>query len=413
MRGCQNPWTGGVGGAAVLAMAAVLAVNPPAFLAGGHRFYLLLIPMCAAMLWIEFSSRPLRLCRWAELPGYHRSWKKILVSAAWRYGVLAAVATVFYAIYERFPYYVSDYFDPFRSFVRILYLGFLLIGYPYIVATLRWRGSVKEELSDTALILMAAGRAAWRTRGARPGGEGPRRRVWAAVGGILVEAFFLPLMTVFLSMQYAQLSIHLGRLAGGAPGGFAYWETVYRILFHSLYLMDVALAIAGYALPSRWLDNKIRSVEPTFVGWLSAISCYPPFNEMIFRYMVFEQNPEYQIIHSEPVLLALMALDLFFMGLYVWATMAFGFRFSNLTHRGVIARGPYAYLRHPAYAGKNLSWWVETIPYLGNPVYLVSLIGWNIIYVLRATTEEDHLERDPEYRAYAEQVRYRFIPGLY
>ena len=161
MRGCQNPWTGGVGGAAVLAMAAVLAVNPPAFLAGGHRFYLLLIPMCAAMLWIEFSSRPLRLCRWAELPGYHRSWKKILVSAAWRYGVLAAVATVFYAIYERFPYYVSDYFDPFRSFVRILYLGFLLIGYPYIVATLRWRGSVKEELSDTALILMAAGRAAW------------------------------------------------------------------------------------------------------------------------------------------------------------------------------------------------------------------------------------------------------------
>jgi protein-S-isoprenylcysteine O-methyltransferase Ste14 len=44
---------------------------------------------------------------------------------------------------------------------------------------------------------------------------------------------------------------------------------------------------------------------------------------------------------------------------------------------------------------------------------LASVVGWTMIYVLRALTEEDHLKRvDGEYAAYAQQVRYRFIPGV-
>src|SRR3546814_17210443 len=49
---------------------------------------------------------------------------------------------------------------------------------------------------------------------------------------------------------------------------------------------------------------------------------------------------------------------------YAWATMAFGIRFSNLTHRGIITHGPYALTRHPAYIAKNLSWWVGSMPFL-------------------------------------------------
>ena len=41
-------------------------------------------------------------------------------------------------------------------------------------------------------------------------------------------------------------------------------------------------------------------------------------------------------------------------------------------------------------------------------------MGWSTLYVLRALTEEDHLRSvDSEYAAYAEKVRYRFIPGVY
>jgi protein-S-isoprenylcysteine O-methyltransferase Ste14 len=38
---------------------------------------------------------------------------------------------------------------------------------------------------------------------------------------------------------------------------------------------------------------------------------------------------------------------------------------------------------------------------------------WSFIYFLRAITEERHLSNDPEYVAYAQKVRYRFIPGVF
>ena len=33
--------------------------------------------------------------------------------------------------------------------------------------------------------------------------------------------------------------------------------------------------------------------------------------------------------------------------IYAWATVAFGFRFSNLTHRGILTHGPYALVAAP------------------------------------------------------------------
>jgi hypothetical protein len=36
---------------------------------------------------------------------------------------------------------------------------------------------------------------------------------------------------------------------------------------------------------------------------------------------------------------ALLAVALLGNGIYVWATLAFGLRFSNLTNRGIITRG--------------------------------------------------------------------------
>src|SRR3546814_20885855 len=42
--------------------------------------------------------------------------------------------------------------------------------------------------------------------------------------------------------------------------------------------------------------------------------------------------------------------------IYAWATVAFGLRFSNLTHRGILTHGPYRWTRHPAYLSKNLFW---------------------------------------------------------
>src|SRR5262249_38815160 len=93
--------------------------------------------------------------------------------------------------------------------------------------------------------------------------------------------------------------------------------------------------------------------------------------------------------------------------IYVWATIAFGGRFSNLTHRGIITNGPYRFTKHPAYLSKNLSWWLISTPFIitggvGEAFRrCVLLLMLNGIYYLRAKTEERHLALDPVYVQYA------------
>ena len=88
------------------------------------------------------------------------------------------------------------------------------------------------------------------------------------------------------------------------------------------------------------------------------------------------------------------------------STAAFGLRFSNLTHRGIITNGPYRWTKHPAYIAKNLSWWLISVPFIAGADWLQAaqscllLAGVNLIYLLRAKTEERHLSRDPVYRDY-------------
>ena len=45
-------------------------------------------------------------------------------------------------------------------------------------------------------------------------------------------------------------------------------------------------------------------------------------------------------------------------------------------------------------------------------VQVLGLVVLTGMYYMRAITEERHLRRDPEYRAYMKKVPYRFIPGV-
>ena len=116
------------------------------------------------------------------------------------------------------------------------------------------------------------------------------------------------------------------------------------------------------------------------------------------------------------ILVSLVMLAL--IGVYTWATVAFGLRFSNLTNRGIICSGPYRFVRHPAYITKNLFWWLEAMPFMAADWRVgvrccICLLGVNLIYGLRAWTEERHLLREPHYREYCQRVRGRFIPGVW
>jgi protein-S-isoprenylcysteine O-methyltransferase Ste14 len=96
---------------------------------------------------------------------------------------------------------------------------------------------------------------------------------------------------------------------------------------------------------------------------------------------------------------------------YAWSSVAFGLRFSNLTHGGIFTGGPYALTKHPAYISTNVCWWLSAMPFVTANGWEFAVKGClllgavNAIYLVRARTEERHLSQDPVYVAYAEWIR--------
>jgi protein-S-isoprenylcysteine O-methyltransferase Ste14 len=169
----------------------------------------------------------------------------------------------------------------------------------------------------------------------------------------------------------------------------------------------------GYLLTFRLLDSHIRSTDPTTLGWLVCLVCYVPFwGVMRNSYFTYDDD-----LYWGHWLAGLPALQLAWgisiialLAIYTWATVSFGIRFSNLTHRGILTNGPYRLSKHPAYLTKNLSFWLISIPFVIHGDATESLRqclllgGVNMIYYWRAKTEETHLARDPVYRAYSSWI---------
>jgi len=85
------------------------------------------------------------------------------------------------------------------------------------------------------------------------------------------------------------------------------------------------------------------------------------------------------------------------------------------TERGhrVVSTGPYAYVRHPMYAGV-LFFYIGAPLLLGSWYGLAAAIVSLSILAVRAVLEERKLMVElAGYREYAERVRYRLIPGIW
>jgi protein-S-isoprenylcysteine O-methyltransferase Ste14 len=228
-------------------------------------------------------------------------------------------------------------------------------------------------------------------------------RAWA------IKGFFLAFMISIVPGNWADTVRPSGAAILASPVKLVFW------LLAVMYMVDVTFASVGYLLTLKPLDAHIRSANPYAAGWTAALICYPPFILMnsggpldYFQGTAGSDGWTYWL-EGQPVLLALWGGTIVLLtGIYAWATVVFGLRFSNLTHRGILTHGPYAWTKHPAYLSKNLAWWVATMPFLaasGNPndavrntVLLAVVSG---VYYWRALTEERHLSEDPVYRDYA------------
>ena len=185
-----------------------------------------------------------------------------------------------------------------------------------------------------------------------------------------------------------------------------------RYLIAVAFTVDVTFATVGYLLTCRPLDAHIRSANPYAAGWVAALICYPPSILMAsggpLDYHAGTASWDRWLQGSHVVLGAVGFLLVALTAVYAWATVAFGLRFSNLTHRGILTHGPYAWTKHPAYVSKTLFWWLSAMPFLSvtgsvadglrNCGILAVVTG---VYYWRARTEERHLSADPAYRDYA------------
>ncbi len=82
--------------------------------------------------------------------------------------------------------------------------------------------------------------------------------------------------------------------------------------------------------------------------------------------------------------------------------------------QSVIDKGPYAYVRHPGYAG-GIPYMVLTGLALGSWLStLVTAIPVVLLFIRRTKLEEAMLRKGlPGYEEYAARVRYRLIPGVW
>jgi protein-S-isoprenylcysteine O-methyltransferase Ste14 len=303
----------------------------------------------------------------------------------------AATIGVVGVAYWLFPEYHGAFYAPFFHFLKRLAVPILIAipAYMYVVD-----GRMREpEDAYWQLGRLVLGR--WRDIRGRDMGD--HARAW------LVKAFFLPLMTTYMHNEFARILTF--DLEGATMANLRLYEFLYSFVF----AIDLAFTSIGYILSLRIIDAQIRSAEPTVLGWISAIVCYQPFFSMFEAQYVnyggvgfgfwLSKYPEVRSVWGAAIL-ALISI-------YVLSTVAFGWRFSNLTHRGILTGGPYRFTKHPAYWSKNLSWWLVSVPWATRtPLealrHCLLLLLWNGMYFVRARTEERHLSRDPAYVAYAE-----------
>jgi protein-S-isoprenylcysteine O-methyltransferase Ste14 len=349
----------------------------------------------------------------SSISGFHRG----MLQGQWQFGMFGidavfTVQTLFLSLIALYaavliPYYVRYPWLHSKAFVFLRGLGFSIARLRRPQSPARraaqalhpWRLPLRAGLSPSA---KQAGLA------------------------LLLKFFFAPLMINWCLNHVGDMANSVAQFFDGVQEGYGgrqlFDSSLFWACFQLILFVDTLLFTLGYIVEVPALNNRIRTVDPTFFGWAICLACYPPFNDFTSRFLEWQSSdfPHFEntTVHFVANISLLASLSI-----YSWASVALGFKASNLTNRGIVSRGPYAYVRHPAYAAKNLAWWIGALPNLylvfasgnvRNAAYaLLALCGWTVIYALRAITEERHLLlSDNGYAEYMARVKWRFIPGV-
>lgn len=340
-----------------------------------------------------------------ENSGIDFAWRKVAwARIARKLAMLWVIFAVLALAYAYFPVYQRQTYDSLHWLIASFGWVLVVASLPYVTAVDTFQKEPEDALASLGRQLLSL---SFR----------PNMREINYLLGWLVKGFFLPLMFCFLIFK-------LEALRKMAPGNYdTYLNYLYDLSYDGLFFIDGLVGAVGYASTLKLLGTEIRSTDATLKGWVVALVCYDPFWRIVgTTYISYSHNrPWGVLLHDWPVFYALWGTAIVLLiFVYALSTVMFGIRFSNLTNRGIITSGPYRWTKHPAYIAKNLSWWLIAVPFLppdGSVVTALKLSAMlglaNVIYYLRAVTEERHLSQDPVYREYAAYIRkhgvFRFL----
>ena len=289
-------------------------------------------------------------------------------------------------------YWRGDYLFA-MELLGVLSVPLLIFSVPYVIWLDRYLVEPRDQVWHFGAMLI--GREPY-----------DREQVHHHLRGWAVKGFFIAFMFSILPGGW-EMAAGVNLAAGVRdPVAFS------MFFINMMFMVDVQIAMVGYLLTLKPLDAQIRTANPYLGGWLAALLCYPPFLLMnsgdVLDYHVNTADWAYWFAGHTALLWAWGAILIFLTGIYAWATVAFGIRFSNLTYRGVLTNGPYRFTRHPAYLSKNIFWWLSTLPFLVTSHSFTDMVRNTVImaivsaiYYWRAKTEEKHLlAEDAKYREY-------------
>lgn len=345
-----------------------------------------------------------------------------------RYLVWLSIIASAKLLYTQLPFYGTSSFRANEIFFEYLLMASLYGGFPYFVLTLIFKSSRVEDFYDPAVriihIVKQMGLALFAdkpsTSGAQHTPENPFRVLKNPTNkkvllNILMRGYFIPIMI-------AQVLANLVSSINIYQSLQAQWQFLSFLVMVSavLWTTDIVNAALNYGLESRWLENRSRSVDLTAGGWLVCFACYAPLNEITGSFFPFGPHAatglEQDLVFSGVVTLtALKVLEVVLLGFQIYSNVSLGPSIVNVTFKKLQNKGLYSLIRHPGTTFKLLLWFSQGAFYkqFWTLKFVYGYSMWATLYILRAFTEERHLQKFPEYRQYMQQVKKRFIPGLF
>src|SRR3989338_3630561 len=313
-----------------------------------------------------------------------------------------------WAAYQIFPIYQSESYKAVMSLLKSFFPIMISVTVLYIWITHTMLLEKRDALWNLGCYFLFLNR---RTLS--------KNKISSCILSWIIKGFFWPLMMSYFLTEWQHMANNLNWM--NLPSDYRLSSSLFEDSYRFLYFIDLSFAIIGYSLSLRLLNTQIIMPDKSIKGWVVCIICYAPFWPIISQnYINYWDNISLgNTLYEYPVLYTIWgSAILLVVSFYVYASVCFGLRFSNLTLRGTITHGPYALVKHPAYIAKNLSYWMIELPFLAaSPVLAIKncamLLALNLIYYYRAKTEEALLRQDPVYVDYCEWMdRKRFLGYL-